>query len=235
MKSYLVFVLIILLQACANRNVVKMPCTFKDIGTDIAEKERARLTVLQGRYMAWVNVETRSDMGYTLPEPLLNLSRLNEYTLTTIPLYKFDIKKFYAAPSPKKLLENIIPSRENYILAMDDSGHVKFLFSIKEENDVPVLDFYVDNENDVISWIPDSLSKAKTKDMKIFRCGNREFVTYMKSGKPVYHKITGELFSPEQLCEFFVNGYNCWLEDFKYMKENFPELLRERKKEEKEN
>ena len=30
MKSYLVFVLIILLQACANRNVVKMPCTFKE-------------------------------------------------------------------------------------------------------------------------------------------------------------------------------------------------------------
>lgn len=118
---------------------------------------------------------------------------------------------------------------------MDDSGHVKFLFKMKEENDVPVLDFYVDNENDVISWIPDSLSKAKTKELKIFRCGNREFVTYMKSGKPVYHKITGELFSTEQLCEFFVNGYNCWLEDFEYMKENFPELLREQEKKGEKN
>ena len=62
MKSYLVFVLIILLQACANRNVVKMSCTFKDIGTDIVESEQARLAVLQERYMAWVNGETRSDM-----------------------------------------------------------------------------------------------------------------------------------------------------------------------------
>lgn len=231
MKSYLVFVLIILLQACANRNVVKMSCTFKDIGTDIVESEQARLAVLQERYMAWVNGETRSDMGYTPPEPLLNLSRLNEYTLTTIPLYKFDIKKFYADPSPKKLQESIVSSRENYILAMDDSGHVKFLFKVKEENNIPVLDFYVDNENDVISWIPDSLSKAKTKDLKIFRCGSREFVTYMKGGKPVYHKITGELFPVEQLCEFFVNGYNCWLEDFEYMKKNFPALLRSREKE----
>lgn len=235
MKNYFVFILIILSGACANRNVVKAPCTFKDIGMDIAENEQNRLTILQNRYMDWVNGETRSNGNYTPPESLLNLSRLNEYTLSKIPLYGFDMERFYADPSPKKLLECIVPTKENYIFAMDDLGNVKFLFKVKEENNIPVLDFYVDNKNGVISWIPDSLSKANTKELKIFRSGSREFVTYMKRGKPVYHKITGELFSTEQLCEFFVNGYNCWLEDLKYMEENFPELLKKPKKGSKEN
>lgn len=226
MKNCFVFVLALLLGACANRDVVKVPFTFNDIGMDIADNEQSRLTILQNRYMDWINGETRSNGSYTPPETLLNLSRLNEYTLSKIPLYGFDIERFYADPSPRKLKECIVPTKENYILAMDNSGNVKFLFKVKEENDIPVLDFYVDNNNDVISWIPDSLSRARTKDFKIFRSGSREFVTYMKRGKPVYHKISGELFSTEKLCEFFVNGYNCWLEDLKYMEENFPTLLK---------
>ncbi len=231
MKNYWVVVLVVLFQACANRDVIKMPYTFNDIAIGITENEQKRLVLLQERYQTWINGETRSKEEYTAPEPLLNLSRLNEYSLTTLPLYKFDIKKFYIDPSPKKLQESIVLSQENYILAMDDLGHVKFLFKMKEENNIPVLDFYVDNDSDIISWIPDSLSKAKTKDLKIFRCGSREFVTYVKGGKSVYHKITGELLSAEQLCEFLVNGYNCWLEDFEYMKKNFPALLKEQGKE----
>ena len=121
-----------------------------------------------------------------------NLSELDNFKLSTLPFYNFDVEKFYANPSPERLMECMIPSDKVNVFAGERDGNLKFCFSIRKENDKWTFDEYIENWGNIISWLPDSLKKADSPQCKIFIHGSREYLTYKRNGNNLYFRITGE-------------------------------------------
>ena len=217
MKNNLVLLLILfLVVSCTNKTTDSGGSLFSGITRALTSEELSVIESIKKEFKEQVNRE--SSRSFT-PLGLMrkNLSELDNFKLSTLPFYNFDVEKFYANPSPERLMECMIPSDKVNVFAERD-GNLKFCFSIRKEKDKWTFDEYIENWGNIISWLPDSLKKADSPQCKIFIHGSREYLTYKRNGNNLYFRITGEYIPTETLCEQFVDEYNQWLKNIQFIK-----------------
>ena len=181
MKNNLVLLLILfLVVSCTNKTTDAGGSLFSGITRALTSEELSVIESIKKEFKEQVNRE--SSRSFT-PLGLMrkNLSELDNFKLSTLPFYNFDVEKFYANPSPERLMECMIPSDKVNVFAERD-GNLKFCFSIRKENDKWTFDEYIENWGNIISWLPDSLKKADSPQCKIFIHGSREYLTYKRNG-----------------------------------------------------
>ena len=60
----------------------------------------------------------------------------------------------------------------------------------------------------MVSWLPDKLLEANTKEYKMFTLYAMNYFLFYRDGRPVYCDLTGKEYTPDKVCEEFVNEVN---------------------------
>lgn len=217
MKNYIIlFGVVFLLFSCTSKTIDSNKSKFTEVTRTLTSEEQLAIESVKKEFREQISTDNSRSFS-PLMSMKKNLSELDNFKLSTLPFYDFDTKKFYEDPSPERLMACMVPSNKINVFA-EQSGNIKFYFSIKKEEEKWTFDEYIDNWGNVISWLPDSLENVNSQSCKIFIHGNREYVTYKKDGKDLYFRITGEYIPTENLCEQFVEEYNQWLKNTQFIR-----------------
>ena len=112
-------------------------------------------------------------------EPDKTLVELKKCHIEICPYYEFDVQEFYSSPSPAKILECLsLPQDKVCLWGKREDGTTFLLMTIKE-NDVWKMESMTEGWENVVSWLPDKLLEANTKE-----------------------------YTPDKVCEEFVNEVN---------------------------
>ena len=120
MKNNLVLLLILfLVVSCTNKTTDSGGSLFSGITRALTSEELSVIESIKKEFKEQVNRE--SSRSFT-PLGLMrkNLSELDNFKLSTLPFYNFDVEKFYANPSPERLMECMIPSDNVNVFAERD-------------------------------------------------------------------------------------------------------------------
>ena len=60
----------------------------------------------------------------------------------------------------------------------------------------------------MVSWLPDILLVAITIEYKMFTLYAMNYFLFYRDGRPVYCDLTGKEYTPDKVCEEFVNEVN---------------------------
>ena len=219
MKHTFVICLALALFACEGSKTRKGGhFSFRDISTELGDSHASMLTHIRETHR--FTFEGRSPEEVEKNPFNKFYKDMEGYEFARLPYYRFDNAQFHENPGEENLQKCIKPSEDMNIVAVKD-GQIPMRMLVRQTEDgwsVPGLTL---DYGKTIGWLKDSLYRAGTQDYKIFVFGRtREFVTYKKDGKDLYFKITGEPFTANQLCEFFVDEYNNAQRTRKYIKEH---------------
>ena len=70
------------------------------------------------------------------------------------------------------------------------------------------MESMIEDWEKVVSWLPGKLLNADTKDYKMFTLYAMTYFLFYRDGKPVYCDLTGKEYTPDKVCEEFVNEVN---------------------------
>lgn len=143
-----------------------------------------------------------------LQEPDKTLVELKKCHIEICPYYEFDVQEFYSSPSPAKILECLsLPQDKVCLWGKREDGTTFLLMTIKE-NDVWKMESMTEEWENVVSWLPDKLLEANTKEYKMFTLYAMNYFLFYRDGRPVYCDLTGKEYTPDKVCEEFVNEVN---------------------------
>ena len=141
-------------------------------------------------------------------EPDKTLVELKKCHIEICPYYEFDVQEFYSSPSPAKILECLsLPQDKVCLWGKREDGTTFLLMTIKE-NDVWKMESMTEEWENVVSWLPDKLLEANTKEYKMFTLYAMNYFLFYRDGRPVYCDLTGKEYTPDKVCEEFVNEVN---------------------------
>jgi len=148
---------------------------------------------------------SRSMLQY---EPDKTLVELKKFSIEACPYYEFDVQKFYAAPSPAQILEGLsLPQDKACLLGKRTDGTTFLLITIKEGG-VWKMESMIEDWEKVVSWLPGKLLQADTREYKMFTLYAMTYFLFYRDGEPVYCDLTGKEYTPDKVCEEFVNEVN---------------------------
>ena len=141
-------------------------------------------------------------------EPDKTLVELKKCHIEICPYYEFDVQEFYSSPSPAKILECLsLPQDKVCLWGKREDGTTFLLMTIKE-NDVWKMESITEGWENVVSWLPDKLLEANTKEYKMFTLYAMTYFLFCRDGGPVYCDLTGKEYTPDKACEELVNEVN---------------------------
>lgn len=223
MEKYILILSIFLIFSCADsKQSLVEKYSFEEISDDLGDIYSDIVKDLKVRHA--VGIESKSEDRIS-SNPIRNfMSKIDEYKLSSLSYYKFDIGKFYEDPSIENLQKCMFPMDKMNIIAERD-GEIEWRAVIYKREGTWAFERLTPQYGKIVSWLCDSLYNAGTQKCKIFLQGStREFVTYEKGGESLYFKITGDPIPAGRLCEYFVAEYKRGLENQKYIEEH-PELF----------
>lgn len=223
MKKYVFILSIFFISSCSDsKQSLVEKYSFEEISSDLGDNYSDIVKDLKAKHA--IGLESKSEAGIS-SNPVRNfMSKIDEYKLSSLSYYKFDIGKFHEDPSIENLQKCMFPMDKMNIIAERD-GEIEWRAVISKREGAWAFERLTPQYGKIVSWLCDSLYNAGTQECKIFLQGStREFVTYEKGGESLYFKITGDPISAGRLCEYFISEYNRALKNQKYIEEH-PELF----------
>lgn len=219
MKNICIFIICLFFVSCS---IEKSSNSQKTIGYVLTNQEQKAVKDVRNEIKSFIGDNaTRSD---DVPAAFLDISNLNNFRLSFLPYYDFDIDKFYADPSPENMRRciKLIPSLK-WILARE-GDYIKFKILVEKKNDSWRFMRHADEWGRILTWLGDTLKE--TSSYKLFLFEHREFFEIEKSGTFSYYTSLGQPFSEDKLCEYFVEMMNQKLENEKQIIEEGKEGFR---------
>lgn len=130
MKNICIFIICLFFVSCS---IEKSSNSQKTIGYVLTKQEQKAVKDVRNEIKSFIGDNaTRSD---DVPAAFLDISNLNNFRLSFLPYYDFDIDKFYADPSPENMRRciKLIPSLK-WILARE-GDYIKFKILVEKKND----------------------------------------------------------------------------------------------------
>ena len=211
MKSMYILVLLLGISCSCSKNNNQSSSAVNKIGYVFTVSEQKAVEEVKKDIKSLLLPSVSRTDNKLAMSPFQKMSDLDEFELSFLPYYAFDLEKFYSDPSPE-MLRNSIESNPlfKWILARKD-GIIDFKILIENKNSKWIFKRYAENWEKAVHWLKDSLSGVT--EYKLFLCDRLEFFEFKKAGKYYYYTSLGKPFSEEQLCEYFVDMMNQKLEN----------------------
>lgn len=201
MNKYLVLVLFLVCSCMDKNKNSDLNKVGESINLPLTEDVNQVLGALVQRYLT----VSRSMLQH---EPDKTLTGLKKFKVEVCPYYEFDGQEFYSSPSPSKILECLSMPKDKICLLGERTDGTTFLLMTIKEGDVWKMESMTEDWGKVISWLPDKLLKANTNEYKMFTLYAMSYFLFYRNEQPVYCDLTGKEYTPDKICEEFVNEIN---------------------------
>lgn len=211
---------ILIAVACSDKKMNPLSEKIAGIDKPLNEVEMRLLKDLQKEYIGYFT--SRSE---NVDEPFKTLIEMDSFEFSVCPAYELDIDRFYMNPSAEMLLACLSPLKNQIWFAGKQANGKSVRLDFLKEGERWRLSGSINDFGKVVSWLPMALAKADSRRYMEFNVFGHEYVVYLKNGKPIYHRITGDEISADRLCEYIMESINVTQENLKFRKEH-PEFFK---------
>lgn len=204
MKNYLIFLSVLLLTACNDKQTKstdqKDSTPQYDVVLTVEEQQQA-LQDIQSElsFLAKAQPMTKSDFR-EVEDPIQRLSEVKADKWSVCKYYDFDVESFYASPSPERLLACLSPSTGTIWFVCERSATESSLVIAKQGEQKWQLRTVMEWQN-IREWINTKLKESDNGEYKLFNVYAQSFFTYYRDRQPVFCSLGGEEIAGATFCQ----------------------------------
>ena len=189
MKYFILLLIAFSLSACKTRSGNK-------------EDASPSLNAEQTAFLASMFAEIDS-LNAVRPDSLyLQIAQLKHCTISPLPVYYLDKKRFLANPTPENLLQSLYqPADVKAFLAAEADGIYTAFFGFKVPRNKRWFYGYSENYFEHHEWMRKPLLEVKGTDFHVIRIEGMVYYTYLRDGQRLYLDNHGFILYPEEFCK----------------------------------
>lgn len=198
MKAYFLLLIILCLFGCKEQQTSMHLYLFSQ---ELSKEENLIVQSLIA-YADSLQEKSRAMSGSTV---LRDFAALGNKELEAVPIYHFDIDKFYEDPKPENILSSLFRPDSLRVFVVRDKGNILYAVVAEKYKEKWYPYSILDDAKEMYEKAARLMDGGKNTDLQIIKFEGIYYRTYLKEGKRVYMGVNGVEMTPEQMCSELVS------------------------------